>query len=54
VTAVPVDLDVRVVVLPLGQLANAVHEGQRLGEVPELVTSLQSAFNHGITRRRLH
>ena len=32
---VPVDLDVRMVVLPLGELADTVHEGEGLGEVAE-------------------
>src|SRR5207237_7837320 len=34
--APPAELDVRMVVLGLGQLADPVHEGERLGEVREL------------------
>ena len=52
--AVPVDLDVRMVVLALGELADPVHERERLGEVAKLVLSLQSTFNQRVTSGRLH
>ena len=52
--AVPVDLDVGMVVLPLGKLADTVDESKRRGKVPELVLSLQSTFNEGVTRGNEH
>ena len=48
------DLDVRMVVLTLGELADTVDERYRLGEIAELVLSLQSSFNEGVTSRQLH
>src|SRR5262245_36522972 len=51
---VPVDLDVRVVVLPLGQLPDPVDERERLGEVAELVLALQRSLNERVTSRNLH
>jgi Membrane domain of glycerophosphoryl diester phosphodiesterase len=44
---VPVDLDVRVVVRVLGELADAVHERERLGEVGEAELALESAVHLG-------
>jgi hypothetical protein len=48
---VPVHLDVGMVPLALGELADAIHERERLGEVPEAVLALQSTFNFGVTIR---
>jgi len=42
------------VALLLGELADPVHEGKRFGEVTEFELTLQSAFNQGITGRKLH
>ena len=52
--AIPVDLDVGMVILALGEFADPVHERERLGEVAKLVLSLQSSFNKRVTSRRLH
>jgi hypothetical protein len=38
-----VDLDVRVVTFPLGELAHAVDERERLGEVAEAELALQGS-----------
>jgi hypothetical protein len=43
------DLDVRVVPLALGQLADPVDESERLSEVPERVFTLQGTFNLRVT-----
>src|SRR5438309_162249 len=51
---VPVDLDVRVVSLPLGQLTDAVHERKRLREITERELSLQSTLNDRVTVRQVH
>jgi hypothetical protein len=37
--------------LALGELADAIHERERVGEVPEAVLALQSTFNFGVTIR---
>ena len=46
---VPVDLDVRMVTLTLGELADPVHEGERLREVLEAKLTLEPTVNQGVT-----
>ena len=48
------DRDVGVVVLRLGQLADAVHERERLGEARETELTLERAVDLGPARRWLH
>jgi hypothetical protein len=42
------------VVLPFGELADAIHKREGFGEVREPVLTFERTFNQGITRRELH
>ena len=46
---VPMDLDVGMVTFALGELADPVHEGERLGEVFEAKLTLEGTVNQGVT-----
>src|SRR5215207_6930054 len=52
--AVPVDRDVGMVTLVLGELADAVHERERVPEAPEAELALEGAADLGPAGWRLH
>jgi len=42
------------VILALGERADAIHEGERFHEVSEPELALQCTVNKGVTSRKLH